>query len=184
MGSLSVATTVTTRLFLGVPIPDTARGALASGLAQYPQYIERTVPPERWHVTLVFLGEVEHPRQYYSRLFKALPQTFVPTIALTHVGRGLAREQLWAFVHASPGFLGLRQQLVARLKKMRLPLPPALDREFTPHVHLANLFPMARGIGLADHPLSLSFIFPAVHLYRSTVTHEGPAYTIEGTIAL
>lgn len=184
MTTSPVTTTTKTHLFLGIPIPSNVVTQLTRGMQQYPQYIERAVPPERWHLTVVFLGEVENPRQYYSRLFKTLPQVFVPTVALMHLGRGLTRSQLWAFAHPSTGLLSLRQQLLERLKKMRVPLPQRGEREFTPHIHVADLFAMSRGIGIADHPLSVSFAIPAVHIYRSTLDANGPTYTIEGTIEL
>lgn len=172
------------RLFLALPIPATTADILHHALEQYPQYIERVVPTENWHVTLVFLGEVEHPQQYLSRLIKALPQTFVPTVSIPYVGRGLQRDQLWAYAHASTSLTNLRTQLLDRLRAMRFPTPGTTDPEYVPHIRLANLYAMSRGVGLADFPVTTSFTAREIHLYKSARTSEGAKYEIVGTIAL
>lgn len=171
------------RLFLGVTIPPAAGKILRATLSQFPQYIESIVPESNWHLTLAFLGDVEHPQQYLKRLLKPLPQTYVPTVSLMHVGRGLQRLQLWAYANPSTSLLNLRGQLQDRLRTMRFPLPKTID-DFVPHIRLANLYPMARGIGIADYPCVARFAITQIELYESTATANGPTYTIRGTIPL
>lgn len=172
------------RLFLAIPIPPSADPAIARALEHYPQYIESTIPRERWHLTLVWLGNVLNHAQYLSRLLKPLPQTFVPTISLTYVGRGLQRTQLWAYANPSPMLMAIRTSLLDRLKAMRFQLPPSYRAAYVPHVHLADLFPMARGVGLADAPATTTFAVPAVHLYQSHRAGNSTRYSLEGTIEL
>jgi len=172
------------RLFLALPIPPTTASILEQSLQQYPQYIEKVIPTANWHLTMVFLGDVENPMQYLSRLLKLMPQTFMPTISLTYVGRGLQRDQIWAYAHVNPLLTNLRQQLVERLKKMRFPLPADHQREFVPHIHLANMYPLARGVGMADHAINVSFAAQAIHLYHSQPQSDGAHYEILGTIGL
>lgn len=181
----AVMPTTRTRLFLSVSIPPLVNKALEEAMRPYQPYIENEVTPVRRHLTLVFLGEVENPKQYYSRLLKDMPQTFVPTINLTHVGRGLHRMQLWAFGHPTNSLLNLREQVLMRLKKMRCPLPEdQADREFVPHIHIANLYAMSRSVGLADQPLSTQFTVPTIELYKSTRSPDGLTYHLEGAIGL
>lgn len=172
------------RLFLGLSLPDKAKANLQESLRHFPNYIEKIIPPETWHLTLLFLGEVEHPQQYWSRLTKALPQTFIPTVSLMHVGRGIVRDQLWAYAHPSPGLQNLRQQLWDRLRSMRFPIPEKQQQEFVPHVRLATLYPMARGLGMADHAVATTFSVSAVHVYHSAPGNNGPHYTITGDVPL
>ncbi len=185
MAEVNVQTIKGTRLFLAVPIPEAVVKVLERATHHYPQYIEKALPVENWHLTMVFLGEGENPAQYFGRLQKNLPQTFVPTVSLMHVGRGLQRSQLWAYAHPSTTLLNLRGQLVDRLKHMRFPLPHRDEpSDFVPHVHLADLFPMSRGIGMADYPVISSFAVKEVNLYRSRSTPQGVQYSIEGIINL
>lgn len=171
------------RLFLGLSVPAAAYQVFHRALAAYPQYIEKTLPETRWHATLAYLGDVENPQQYLSRLLKPLPQAYVPTVAVTHIGRGLHRMQLWGYINPSTILLNVQRQLVDRLKTMRFPLPKTSD-DFIPHIHLANLYPMARGIGIADSPCAARFAFHQIHLYESIDMTTDVAYKIRASIPL
>lgn len=171
------------RLFLGVSIPAPARKIIAATFPQVEHYIEKTIPEERWHLTLLFLGDVENPQQYLSRLLKPNPQAFVPTVSVMHVGRGLQRLQLWAHCHPSTSLLNLQTQFADRLRTMRFQFPKNKD-EYKPHIHLANLYPMARGIGIADVACSTRFAVTQVHLYESLPLGNSSTYTIRASIPL
>ena len=175
------------RLFLGIPIPDKAAESLTAGLAQYPQHIERAIDRDKWHLTLFYLGEPANPRQYYSRLARPLkPPSFVPTVRLNHLGRGLQRDQLWAYAEDSNVLNELRKQLRDRIRTLRLPNYQAEIRhqEFKPHVTVAKLFKQTAGVGMADHPIQVSFTVPTILLYRSERTPQGSRYHTEGELSL
>lgn len=142
------------------------------------------MPENQLHLTLLFLGEVANPQQYMSRLMKVMPQTFVPTVTLTHVGRGLERNRLWAYAHPSTILLNVREQLIARLRTMRFPFPKNIHRNFVPHITLAKLYPMAGGIGLADTACPLTYTVETVDLWRSIPRHGQAQYYGEGNISL
>lgn len=171
------------RLFLGVSIPAATHHFFHQAMAALPQYIEKKVPESRWHVTLAYLGDVEHPQQYLSRLLKPMPQAYVPTMAVTHVGRGLHRMQLWGYVNPSTMLLSVRTQILDRLKTMRFPLPKSMT-DYVPHLNLATLYPMARGIGIADYPCAARFAFHQIHLYESIDLTTGVAYQVRASIPL
>lgn len=179
-----IRTDTRVRLFVAVPIPALIQKNLIAALNSFPQYIEQTIDQERWHLTLVFLGEVENPRQYWSRLTKALPQAFMPTISITHIGRGLQRDQLWAYAHPTAILFNLYRELGQRLRGMRFPLPRQQYDDFVPHVHVANLYPMARGIGIADAAVTTTFSVRELLVYRSVPGAHGSQYATEAAIPL
>jgi 2'-5' RNA ligase len=114
-----------------------------------------------------------------------LPQTFVPTVQLTHVGRGLQRSQLWAYADNSALLNNIRSQLLPRLAALRFPIPEKTKNDnFVPHIHVANLFNMAGGIGLADYPIPASFMIREIQIIRSEKSSGGTVHHVAGTIPL
>lgn len=179
----SVETDTIARLFLATAVPPNVRTTLLTATNQYSNFVERIIPPENWHVTLVWLGdEVLNHSQYLSRLSKPLSQAYAPAVTLTHVGRGLQRGQLWAYAHVTPMLTQLRASLLHRLQSMRFPVPP--QQEYIPHIHVANLFDMSKGFGLADHATPLTFPIREIYLYKSTLSPQGSQYQVESTISL
>lgn len=175
------------RLFLSLPVPEQAITPIQRSLAQYPQYIERPVKPANWHLTLLFLGAVKNPTQYYGRLKLPLPQQFVPTVRITHVGRGLHKHQLWAYAEPSAVLVNLRDELMARLKKMRFRFgadAAVEENDFVPHITIAKLFPVAGGVGLADFPVTVSWSAAEAQVVRSTPRPEGSQYDVQQTMSL
>jgi 2'-5' RNA ligase len=172
-------------MFIAIPVPSQIVPAISLAFEEYPQHIEKILPTEKWHLTLLWLGDVENPKQYYSRLTKPMPQSFVPTVRYTHVGRGAQRQQLWAYAEPSPSLLSMREALVARLRTMRFPFPEKPQYEkFIPHTRVANLYSMSGGVGLADFPLTTTFVPKEIHIIRSELTPTGSEYFIENRIPL
>lgn len=184
--SAPVATPVRSRFFLGAAIPPSTRALLRASFTHFPQHIDRVIPVELWHLTMVFLGDIEATALPIPELTHDLPQVFVPTIQLTHVGRGLQRDHVWAYAHPSTTLVTLRTQLLTRLEAINFSLSrQEVRRAFVPHIHLANLFPMTRSVGMADHFLNTAFALKEIHLYRSARTKDGHLhYAVEGTIRL
>ena len=180
------AVTVVEDFLIGAPVPERVASILQASMDVYPQYIEQRLPAAQWYISLAYLGEVENPAQYYSRLRKPLVQAFLPTVQLTHVGRGRPlRQELWAFAEATPVLLGIRAQLVARLKKMRFKFPTdKLRQEYIPHITIGHLFSQVGHLGIADVAAVTSFGLHAVHVYSRRTAQSGTTITIEETIAL
>jgi len=175
----------TQRVFIALPVPLSVTDAISQAFQQYPQYIERQVPVQKWHVTLTWLGELENPHQYLSRLTKSMMQDFLPTVRLTHVGRGKKRTQLWAYVDPSVSLLSIRTQLIDRLRSFRCPLPPNIRQQvYIPHIHIADLYSVAGGVGLADYPTPVSFAAREAQVIYSTPTPKGSVYEVAGEIRL
>lgn len=172
------------RIFIGVPIPINSLKSVQASFQEYQQYISSPITPAKWHLTILYLGEINNPKQYYSRLRKPVSLSFVPTVRITHIGRGLNKHQLWAYVEDSVILNNIRGELVRRLKSMRFNFADTteLGDGFVPHIAIANLFRMAGGVGLADYPLTLSFAVTQAHIFRSTLAGESTTYHIEDTI--
>lgn len=172
------------RLFLGFSVPEHIRAKLQEvARSHFGSYFGQFIPEQTWHITLFFFGEVRNHAQYIPRLKQPLPQAFVPTISLTHLGRGERRDQLWAYVMPTPPLLALRAAVDERLRKIHFPRPIGI-RKFTPHIHVANFYPTVSGLGVADAPAPAVFATQEVYLYKSTFTSQKSHYDIETTISL
>jgi 2'-5' RNA ligase len=173
------------RLFIAVAIPEQVRARLRKALEHFSEYVREAPSDNRWHLTLVFLGEVEETekfRQQLPDLARALPKLFTPTVTLTHAGPGRAKGQLWAYAQPTGPLMDI--QLTLQEKVAQLVPGTAQRRAFVPHVRLASLKPEAKGAVLADYPLGLSFAVREAQLWHSDISSGRPHYETMGTITL
>ncbi len=134
------------RLFVGLALPFALHDALASiahGLNG-----ARWVPPENYHLTLRFLGEVSNPmaEEIDHALAALRARSFPLALAGTGVFEGRGRSStLWAGVAREPGLEHLQNKVETALQRAGV---PADRRRFQPHVSLARVENVAAG-GLA-----------------------------------
>lgn len=171
--------------FIGLGIPESAKQVLREALEVYKDIPLTAVPEEKWHITLVFLGN-EH-EQVSSDTTAALSQplrcAYMPAITVLSLGSGLADGQLWARIHATPALLELRKIMIERLRACNIPIPQQeVSREFTPHITLAKEVVYDSPIGIPDTPAKITFAVRQATLFRSTV--EGTSYDSLTTIPL
>ena len=174
------------RLFVALSIPDDVRARLI--LLQSGLRGARWRPPENFHLTLSFIGEVDEPLM--ADLALALNAIDAPGFALTLAGCGQFGDKrpraVWAGVRASEPLLHLQQKVERAAIEAGLE-PDA--RKFTPHVTLAYFSGAKAGdvAGFtAQHSLFEAPAFPvdAFHLYSSRLGHGGGVYRIEQSFAL
>ncbi len=183
MNTVHVATR--TRFFIGIPLPAKARAAIARTIPIYKPYIQRQIPPENWHITFAFLGEIEKWEEYLASLTQPMPQLFAPTVSLTHVGQGLRPGRLWAYAAASPSLQSLHKSLSERIAQSGLERPPdSANRPFVPHVQIASLSKTLPRLGLPDNPATATFAIHELTLFASDLAGEFARYTPKATMAV
>jgi 2'-5' RNA ligase len=167
------------RLFVGLELPPAVRESLA-GLAHGLQGA-RWITPENLHVSLRFIGEVDHGEAEDIDL--ALAAVRAPAFAMTlsgvgTFGSGAKVRALWAGVEAQPSLMHLQDKIESALVRTGLPPEP---RKFKPHVTLAR-FRSRPGPGLHDY-LSGHALFRAgpievdgFLLIRSHLSKNGSIY--------
>lgn len=166
------------RLFVALPLPPDVSGKLQI----FPQTLQRQevrwVPAENWHLTVLFLGNVdgEKPGLYIEKLrAAALPSPFRLRLQdkIKVVNRRGRTEMLWAAFEQSLPFARLCYQVAQALD--RVP-----DREPLPHVTLARTRKDFRGrIDAAQFPQVSTIEFPvtAFELWESQLLPQGAIYT-------
>lgn len=170
------------RLFIAIAIPPRAREILKTSLVQFQDAMKRPISENNWHMTLLFLGQCPNIKGYLARLTKPIPQPFVPTVTITHIGRGAVKRQLWAYASVTPNFEQVRTELVNRLKTMRFQAPGLKEKRlFVPHIRLADL---EGGKILADKAAAVNFAVREVVIYRSHPSKHEVTYEAIGTVPL
>src|SRR5262245_48342032 len=125
------------RLFVGVGLPADVRMRLSALCAGVPG--ARWTPPENFHLTLRFIGEVSEAdaEDIHDTLMSVRTKAF--DISLAGVGHFESKGQvhtLWAGIEKNPELTALRDRIESAL--VRFGLEPE-ERRYTPHVTLARL---------------------------------------------
>lgn len=150
------------RAFLGFQIPQHIGAQLLLHSHKLP--VARTLPPENYHLTLVFLGE--QPFGVLEDLDLALQdlRAPAPTLRLTGMGLfgGVKPHNLHAVAAPDPALTHLQKRLETTARSFGIDTP---RRKFTPHVTLAYLRPadfelaelqdaLARSMGFVSEPFT------------------------------
>jgi 2'-5' RNA ligase len=165
------------RLFVAAPLDDDSRHVLSRLLVEAaPRGLPgRVVPPENWHVTLRFLGDVRAPDR--DRLLEALERADLgEAFAVRWGGLGAfprPRRATVLWVRAERGAEALRA-VAGGVEEAAVEagFPPE-DRPFRAHLTLSRIRPhqdvtaLTEGVG----PLGVTTRVDRVVLYRS---HLGP----------
>ncbi len=176
------------RLFVALDLPWRLReqlSALAMGLAGV-----RWVPPENYHITLRFIGEV--PRYTAEEIDLALAGLRGRVFDLELAGVGVHEKAgrvtaLWVGVARNPALDHMRGKVETALQ--RIGLPPE-RRRFAPHVTLARLNEQGAEPRLAAwvqaHNLFRSAPMQVGHLtlFSSQLGGEASVYTAEAEYEL
>ena len=175
------------RLFTAVPLPDMVRQQLMLAAGGVPG--ARWSEPHNMHITLRFIGEVDHGLAEDCAL--ALESISVSPFAVTiagvgQFGAGQHARVLWAGVEKNPALGHLRDKVESVL--VRTGLEPE-SRKYAPHVTLARLrdAPKERlAAYLQSHARLQVGPFPVDRfiLYSSWPGKEAPAYREEAVYAL
>ena len=123
------------RLFVAIPLPEMIRTQLQLLCGGLPGV--RWVPPENFHITLRFIGEVDGG--VFDDIDASLAGIRAPrfSLALTgvgHFGNGRIRAR-WAGVTKEPALQHLHDKVESAVVRAGL---PAEGKKYTPHVTLAR----------------------------------------------
>ena len=174
------------RLFTAIEIPESVRLRLSLLQGDVPG--ARWVPLENLHLTLRFIGEVDHAiaRDVDDVLAEIRTPSF--SLGLKGVGEFGRKEarSLWAGVSDGQALQHLAAQIESALQRMGL---PAETRKYSPHVTLARLKKVPVGeiqTFLAAHALFQSepFEVKAFTLFSSQQTAKGSRYRTESVYPL
>jgi len=174
------------RLFTAIEIPESVR--LRLSLLQGGVPGARWVPIENMHLTLRFIGEVDHAvaRDIDDVLAEIRAPSF--PLALKGVGEFGRKEarSLWAGVSDGQALQHLAAKVESALQRMGL---PAETRKYSPHLTLARLKDVAIGeiqTFLTAHALFQSepFEVKAFTLFSSQKTASGSRYRMESVYPL
>lgn len=175
-------TKLSTRIFIGASIPSQVAQYLKNNLEGYTKFTKKMIPEENWHITFLFIGPVEDEQKLTKTVDKTMSQAFLPTISLTHIGRGLQKQQLWAYAKPTSLLTNIRKELTASVNT--LTNISSRHNDFVPHIKLANLRPSPYDKLLADKPLSAVWQIKELCVYRSELSAVGANYTIIEKIKL
>ncbi|MEN8258809.1 MAG: RNA 2',3'-cyclic phosphodiesterase [Thermodesulfobacteriota bacterium] len=170
------------RLFIAIDLPDKIKeevSLLCSGLPG-----ARWVPDEQIHLTLRFIGEVEHPlvAELDSRLDEVRCKPFPLHIKGLGVFPSLSKPRvLWVGLKKSTALLELRKKVDSVVRHLDIPLE---KKKFSPHITIARLHkrPGPRlGTYLAGNNLFRQppFRVNSFRLYSSILKPEGAIHTCE-----
>jgi 2'-5' RNA ligase len=135
------------RAFIAAPLPELVRSSAARiaevARAVLPGARCRWTPPETYHLTLAFLGEIDDAAA--ARLGDALAEALagMPAVPIRVAGAGgfpapeVARV-LWAGLDGGDALANLAARIRGAVRAAGLMLPD--DRPFAPHVTLARCF--------------------------------------------
>ena len=164
------------RTFLALPLPEDITRRLLLVQARLP--LQRPVPPENLHITLVFLDS--QPESVLAEVDLALGSARlpVPTLALAGIGGfGAGPETVHALITPDAGLLALQSKVATLVRRLGVVLPA---RRYVPHVTLArgpqDGAALARALAMIAPLSSQPWRASEVILYRSTLLKQGPAY--------
>lgn len=177
------------RFFVGLGPDREARHRLAALIADGGLDIPgRVVPPENWHLTLRFLGQVEAVQ--YERLLGSLDQADLGgafSITLSDLGafpKASRARVLWVGVKRGNGRLA---DLAATVEAASVSASFSQEeRPFHAHLTLSRMQPPHSVAGLLESrpELTVSWTVDEVAVYESHLGRGGARYEIEETFPL
>ncbi|WP_093973423.1 RNA 2',3'-cyclic phosphodiesterase [Boseongicola aestuarii] len=168
------------RLFLGIDLPDTLRGALEGLQKGLPP--GRPVPWENFHLTLVFLGDVPEPLTDELDLALDGMRFCLPPITLSGLGQfgSASPRAIWVGVTPLPPLEALHRRLANAARRVGCDIP---SRRFVPHVTLTRFardtvdpIAVARAFEKRGRVELPAFQPYALTLFRSHLRTDGPVY--------
>ena len=172
----------TLRAFIALELPDGLRHELSlhakrfSGLDKHRQI--RWLPPENYHFTLAFLGNVTSGMvARLSLLMEALDQRSPVPLQFRELSPfpfSKSPKVVAALLERGPALIALQEKVAQISRSAGIPLE---RRRFEPHVTVGRMGRTRKPLRLPPLPIFLSGNAETVVLYESELTRQGAAYT-------
>ncbi len=154
--------------FIAFTIPKNAIVAIREGMRSYQDILTTSVPQEKWHCTMLFLGNTELSSDAQALVIQPIRQSFHPVVPVLSLGQGKVHEQLWAYIQVQPFLTNIRQELISRIHEAGQALPgPEISREFVPHIHIGKIQTNSQHIAVPDIPIKTTFSLSELVLFKS-----------------
>ena len=176
------------RAFVAVPLDDETRHRLAHLVREgVPAMPGHPVPPDNWHLTLRFLGEIDDPA--VDRVQAALDQADLGEPFEARWGRFGAFPRtsragvLWIGIEDTSALHDLAERVEAAL--MSAGQPPA-DRPFRAHLTISRMRPEQDVSAVIDGvpPLAVAMRVDRIALFESRLGRGGAKYRVVEEFAL
>lgn len=170
------------RLFTGLQLPQDV--AFALSLKRGGLHGARWIDPENYHITLRFIGDVDHHTA--DEVFDVLdhgPAVEPFSITLSHLGVFGSSKPRALYAGVDPSDSLTRLQAGQERLLQRVGIPPD-GRKFVPHVTLARLrdaspADLARHIAHSGQFMAMSFVVDRFVLLSSRESVGGGPYIVE-----
>lgn len=177
--------------FIALGIPKSVDTVLTTALEAYKGKLATKVPKEKWHMTLLFLGDMSLPPEAIQKIREPLHSAYLPAITVLSLGTALPAGrkegggQLWAHIHATLALIQIRKLIIDRLTQCGIPIPyEELTREYIPHITLGNTATDNEHIGITDTPAKTTFAVQEALVLRSISEQATTSYERIATIPL
>lgn len=163
------------RLFIALELPGDVRQEIARSAAGLEKVwtAGRLIPPENYHLTLVFLGEV--PEARLGDVIAAMEACSSPPLTLSAEAFGRFRRRdgdiLWRQIRGGNALYALQRRLSRELERRGFPME---KREYSPHLTVARKVMLPDGLPVCRE---LAFTADAMTLFLSRTGREGADYT-------
>jgi 2'-5' RNA ligase len=153
-------------VFIATKIPQESIIAIRDVMRSYQDVLVSSVPQEKWHITMLFLGDIELSKESLASLVEPLPQKFHPVIKVLSLGEGKARNQLWAYTQPNQLLDTIRITLIERAKNAGIEIPNPAE-QYIPHIHVGTIDEHRQALAVPDAPATTSFSLRELVVFRS-----------------
>lgn len=173
------------RLFIAINLPQNIKGKIDEAIKKIrsPENA-RFIPPENWHLTLVFLGY--QPDEAFGPILESFKETVrnfpFPTVEFDKIIYGPPDKpprMIWLIgtKETSKTLGGIKIELENNLIKNGVKFKKDYPI-FNSHLTLARFPAISKNSQLSDYPLPISFIAPSLDLMESHLKRSGAEYEI------
>ncbi|HSX24750.1 MAG TPA: hypothetical protein VLG69_02185 [Candidatus Andersenbacteria bacterium] len=164
-------------VFIACNIPKNTILAIRDGMRSYQHVLATSVPQEKWHCTILFLGNIELSDEMKTILTQPIRQPFHCILTVLSLGQGQNKKQLWAYIQTQQLLTSIRQELIYRA---RIHEP----KEFIPHINVGALENQSDGRPIPDMPVKATWSVSELLLLQSNPNNPGALYEQLGTIPI